>query len=574
MPTQEPYTSKLPIRSEEQNLPGAFPRLGVVGLILCIALIALIPTPVNATFCRPDSPDLLENQLADGSIDSLAIASDILEEAMRAVQSLYIDSISAEELLDAAFAGIRERLDPHTKFLPPAEFDRLMSPTTATAGIGVVFDFSNNVPRIKRTFPDGPAQHGGLLPGDRLLAVNDRSIAGVDSTQVYKWLRGEAGTEVSLSIEVPGESTQSITLIRSVVGEQMFSSALLENGTIGYLKIRRFSRGIAADCEQVLRRWSDRDLTGMVIDLRDNPGGFLDEAVRAADLWLPPGRTIVVSEGRAAEESSTEISYRDPLLPMVPVTILIDSLTASSAEIFAGALQGGAAATLVGEASYGKRTVQRIKRLPGGGALKVTSAVFHTPADHQPSVPDQRLRDMATITGMATNRSKKNPVTGRGERLQPDLHLARTNLPTPWNWIEQSGYLARFEHETSYEVTSAAEDWTATYWDREQVDMGLLISRASHNPHSAPGFELWLNQFENRLRQWGVVIDPALAGNGDNGHGLDQLRYRWLADWAREQWGEAAAQITTISTDQWVRAAVAHLQQERNNLPEYSSIHN
>lgn len=221
--------------------------------------------------------------------------------------------------------------------------------------------------------------------------------------------------------------------------ETAVDSVLIEEGRVGYLRIRRFGRGCAATLERILITWSQRDLDGLVIDLRGNPGGFLSEGIEAADLLLPIGKEIVRTVGRLREEAGTAVSTREPLLLGVPRALLVDSLTASSAEIFAGALKASAGAVLLGEPTCGKRTVQRLRPISTGGALKVTSAYFRTPADpdfHTGNFP-VGYEPSPAPKGVEAAGSGRNSRAG-AVQLQPDLLLTRIGPGGPADWEEHT----------------------------------------------------------------------------------------------------------------------------------------
>jgi len=539
------------------------PKRFLLGIAYILALFALFSASAQdagfGDYTSDDSSDYLRPETTSPWLDSghsiadsVAMASEILAEAFLSLHKLYIDSLSVKELLSAAFDGLHNNLDPYTKYLSPAEFDRLISPSSARAGLGIVCDFSHSMPRIRKTLADGPAELGGLRPGDRIVSIGSHSLEGIDSTNVKKMLRGAAGSTVALGIESPGQVKRLVSLPRALVGEQMVEGMLIHGGTIGYLRIKRFARGVSAECERILNDWQSLQLTGVIIDLRDNPGGFLDEAVLAADLFLPIGTPIVVSKGRALEESSVEISISEPVSADLPLTILVDSMTASSAEVFAGALRGAKVASLLGETTYGKRTVQRVRRLPGGSAIKMTSARFQTPADIAYDLVSHREIDISDMAGLG---GQRQGTAEQGDRLRPDRHLPRPVLASPWNWVYSAGLLSRFMEGDS--VTDADFN-RLEYWNQITPEIGNSISLAD-DLAPAPGFNLWQARLEKQLSRWGVVVNEtprSEQGWFPTGRGLENgfLRNLWLIDWADEFWGEAMAARAQVELDPWVES--------------------
>ncbi len=483
--------------------------------------------------------------------DSIEAALDLLREVFAGIQEVYVEPVSVRFLLDAALEGLHEQLDPHTKVLTPAEFTALRSRDGASVGIGVTLDFSADEPRVVQVRPDSPAHEAGLRPGDRLVSIGGVPLNGLQGAQVVDHLRGPVGTLVRLETAPPGRSVRTLEIRRRLVTRDALSHRRLADGRLGYLEIRRFARGVSERIEQVLAEWSAEDLQGLVIDLRDNPGGFLDEAARSADLFLPLGAEIVRTVGRLPEENGVMVSRRLPLSDHT-LAILVDSLTASSAEVFAGALKGRSRVVLVGERSYGKRTVQRLRPLSGGGALKVTASFYQTPADAGDAVTTASPLGVAAPpvapAEISASESLPERVGARGRRLQPDRIMERPPEEDPLVELQRSGLLQRFVQE---ETCTPASPGLA-FWRRSQAP----DARCDARPHGdrsetrAPGFDRWCALLGDRLRQWGGAAAPPVSA---------RLRAIWFADWVQECWGEEAGRRAQLELDPWVRAAAQEI---------------
>ncbi len=529
------------------------PARSVLGLLL--GLILLLTAPVQGEDSA--SPGGARAQLAD----SIDVAATILREVLQGVHEIHVDPPSTQTLLEAALEGMRQHLDAHTRVLTTEQFDGLKSRGSGTVGIGISLSFTEAFPRIQRVWPGTPAAEGGLLPGDRLLSANDHALEGLSEDGVRRELRGMIGTCVELRIASPGSPPRTVELRRRRVLRPALEERLIADGRFGYLGIRRFGRGCASEAEAVLVGWAERSLSGLILDLRGNPGGFLDEAAEIADLLLPVGAGIVRTRGRLEEENGVLWSAREPILPGTPVVVLVDSLTASSAEVLAGALKGTAGVRVAGQPTYGKRSVQRVRPLSCGGALKVTASYFSLPGDPEFGVASTaqgagRFDPVAGIDAWAPP-AELSSISGR--RLRCDRPLDPERLPEPWSWIEDHGLLGRF-----------LEQWTLTEEDQRGCPWWsgpspLSATGGEQRPQlawteGASGFGIWCDRLGEALATWGVVIDLPSNPDPRGGPLPPALARAWLADWVAERWGEEAGFLARLELDPWIIEAIRELE--------------
>jgi carboxyl-terminal processing protease len=523
---------------------------------------ALTPGPLAwASDLAQDAP--MKADRAESAADSLAIVIEVLREAFDGIREVYVEEVPAALLLEAAMEGVRSRLDPHTRLLSPEEFESLRSPHGREVGIGVILDFDDAYPLVREVRRGSPAAAAGLSPGDRLLSVNETSLAALDADTVHRLFRGPAGSQVKLFVASPGETSRALMVSRGYVNRAPIDTTLICGGRIGHLRLERFARGTAIRLEAILLGWAQRDLTGLIIDLRGNPGGYLDEAIDAADLLLPPGHEIVRTEGRLPEENGTWISRRPALCPCLPRVVLIDSLSASSAEVFAGALKGAPQTVLLGEPTYGKRSVQRVRPLRMGGGLKVTCARFSTAADTLPSIygPPAPSDDPAGPLGAMGSAGFSGRAAGAGACVRPDSLLARAVLPAGWEVAERRGLLARFAQE---ETLLGGDLEALPYWDRNAHQAVPALADWPAAAHVAPGFERWTQHLAACLARWDCPLPGAggagAAGQstrapGPSGAGEAYLRTLWFVDWASERWGADVGEAVGLELDPWVQRA-------------------
>jgi carboxyl-terminal processing protease len=531
-----------------------------------------------AVFCNPahgsgqqSGLDEWHAQVASQSgqpVDSIEVVVGILREVLQGICELYVEPVSANLLLDAAMDGLQRGLDPHTRLLSPQEFAGLQQRGGGSFGIGVVLDFSDTIPCVREVLLDSPAAEAGLRPGDRILEARGSSLAGINASEVRAVLRGGHGSRISLRVVAPGERPRILAISPRPLQESCVESLLIRRGKVGFVKIHRFGRGTAAALEQILLAWSPQNPDGwipdgIIIDLRGNPGGFLDEAVNAADLFLPPGEEIVRTMGRLSEETGVLVSVREPLLVGVPRALLVDSLSASSAEIFAGALGSLPNTILLGELTYGKRTVQRIRALSSGGALKVTSSRFRTPTDHvlTSDACDPSSDSWQHPTGVTSSDATAKQWTGVC-RLDPDCPLVRQVPASPWDGMERRGLIARFVQERTLSEGDLCE---LPFWAQATpVGSAGQVPDWDQAVEVAPGFTRWLGRLAVQVKQWGAEapseIDQASQG----------LRHAWFVDWVGERWGDEVRQIVLLELDPWVQRAMCEMDDARTQAAEGS----
>ncbi len=308
-------------------------------------------------------------------------ALDGLARAITAIERAWVEPVEVSELVHAALQGIADHLDPHTHYFDPEAWARVQDRRADSyEGIGVEVIGTGEALRVVGVVPGGPAALAGLQVGDRILAVDGQPVEGLSLEQAIALVRGERGTAVRLLVDRDG-TRREIEVVRDRVVQRSVTGERLDDGVI-YARIASFRHGASAELDDLLARLaSDGPPTGVVLDLRQDPGGRLEEAVAVADRFLDSG-LIVRTEGRlpAADERHEATASPDDLLE-VPLVVLVDGGSASASEIVAGALSAHHRATLVGQRTYGKGSVQTVYELDDGGALQLTIARYILPGD-------------------------------------------------------------------------------------------------------------------------------------------------------------------------------------------------
>ena len=297
------------------------------------------------------------------------------------VRGEYVDEVSDKELIEAAINGMLTSLDPHSAYLPDDNFKKMQVQTSGKfGGLGIEVTMQDGFLKVVSPIDDTPADKVGIQPEDLIVSVDGESIVGVTLTQAVEKLRGEIGSEVTVIIQRAEQEPFEVSLIRDEIKIRSVRHRLYEN--IGYIRITTFSEqtspGLLKSLEE-LQAEAETPLQGLILDLRNNPGGLLSEAIKVSDAFLERGE-IVSTRGRG--ETDIQHAYARPgdISDGLPIVVLINSGSASASEIVAGALKDHSRAILMGTRSFGKGSVQTIQPMPGHGAIRLTTARYFTPS--------------------------------------------------------------------------------------------------------------------------------------------------------------------------------------------------
>lgn len=296
--------------------------------------------------------------------------------AMRFIEAQYINDVDKDKLIGGAISGmVRSLGDPHSVYLEPRLYSQLKADTSGTfGGIGVYMSLKENSVQIIGVIPDGPGAKSGLQSGDSILAVNGQPISEIDYAEVALKIRGEVGTNVDLLIHREGEEDKTYTITREVIKMQTVSSKMLDD-ELGYIRISNFSENTGKDFKTALNTLESENMKGLILDLRQNPGGLITSCIEVAKELVPTGPIVSIIQ----RDGTKEVYTSDLEKTKFPIVVLLDQNTASSSEILSGALQDTKAAVIVGVKSYGKGSVQTVIPMFSDSGLKLTIAKYYTP---------------------------------------------------------------------------------------------------------------------------------------------------------------------------------------------------
>jgi len=321
----------------------------------------------------------------DSAYTNLRLFSEVMEK----VRKDYVDGqdLTYQELVYGALKGMIDKLDPHSEFLDPDKYKELQNDTQGQfGGLGIIISMKDNFVTVVSPVEDTPGFKAGILSGDRIIKIEGKSTENMNLQDAVKSLRGEPGTDVSITILRPSSgqvkdynlkrATINVDMVKDVNGKKEFP---IGENKIGYIRIVQFGEKTSDDLEVALDKLKGQGMQGLVLDLRGNPGGLLDQAVEVCQKFLPRGQLVVSTEGRLTNQRFVSKGHGDEV-KNTPIVVLVNLGSASASEIVAGCLQDLHRAIVLGEKTFGKGSVQSIIPLEDGAALRLTTAKYYTPS--------------------------------------------------------------------------------------------------------------------------------------------------------------------------------------------------
>jgi carboxyl-terminal processing protease len=426
----------------------------------------------------------------------------LLDQVLTFVHLRYVDTIDANALYEKAARGlVKELNDPYTELFSPQQMAEFTRNTNGRyAGLGMEITPIGAYVTVGKVFPETPAERGGVMEGDRILQIDTFPARGWTTQQVQNKLLGLPGTQVKVTFGRPGVADPlTLSFRRAEVKVPAVRYTLMLDERSGYIPIERFSENTTDDVANAVRSLRARGAKGIIIDVRGNPGGILDQAIATANLFLPAGKEVASVRGRGDEQHFR--TERDPIAADIPLVVLTDGGSASASEIVAGALQDYDRALVIGTTSFGKGLVQSLYPLDGGYALKITTGKWFTPSgrsiqrDRRPGevVAVDQAADTAVVDTSVSDRPTYKSAGGRtlygGGGITPDLMIrpdtissdeqavARVILPRTGAFFSVLGELAielRDKVTPAFELESA---WVEEFYTRLDT-AGVKVDRA------------------------------------------------------------------------------------------------
>ncbi|GMG82489.1 S41 family peptidase [Paralimibaculum aggregatum] len=393
-------------------------RKTVMALLIGTAIGASIPQVVQKTWAQDNT--------ARNTYEYLDLFGNIFER----VRQNYVEEVDEQALIEAAINGMLASLDPHSSYLPPENFEDMREQTRGEfGGLGIEVTMENSFVKVVAPIDDTPAAEAGLQAGDFITHIDGESVLGLTLSDAVDKMRGPVGSEIIITISREGEEEPfDVTIVRDVITIRAVRARV--EGNVGILRITAFNENttesLEAAIDEIASELPADDLIGYVIDLRNNPGGLLSQAISVSDAFLDEGE-IVSTRGRNLEEAERRDARPGDLAQGKPLVVLINEGSASASEIVAGALQDQRRAIIVGAKSFGKGSVQTVMRLGDKGAMKLTTARYYTPSGRsiqalgiEPDILVEERRIVEAEEG-STRRGGRSEADLRGSLENEDL---------------------------------------------------------------------------------------------------------------------------------------------------------
>lgn len=354
--------------------------------VLKISAIVIVSTFIGF-FSAVSLSQIQIKKLEFSSKNVEANQEEFLEEVISRVKKDYVEEKSDRQLSEAAASGILSSLDPHSSYLNEESFKEMQVQTKGEfGGVGIEITLESSVVKVISAIDETPAFKAGIKSGDYITKVGDKNIIGTPIEEVVKKLRGKPGTKVKITILRKGEKAPiEKIIIRQIIKVKAVKSAQFKD--VAYIKINTFSEqaysGLVSEFKKIKSQADEKKikLKGLVLDLRNNPGGLLDQSIKVSEAFLDKGKMIVSIKGRTVEAKEYKDEAKESLIPNLPIVVLINEGSASASEIVAGALQDNHRAVIMGVKSFGKGSVQTVIPLEKNhGALRLTTSLYYTPS--------------------------------------------------------------------------------------------------------------------------------------------------------------------------------------------------
>ncbi|MEJ1236478.1 S41 family peptidase [Chryseolinea sp. T2] len=365
----------------------------------------------------------------------IAKSLDIFATLFKEVNAYYVDEVDPEKLIRVGIDGMLESLDPYTDYIAEEDMDNFRISTTGQyAGIGALIGIINKRVVITHPYKGFPAYNGGLHVGDEIISINGKNVAGKSTSEISAMLKGQPKTEVQLKTKRPGQRETETRLSRERIVIANVAYAGIIDKDIAYIKLQDFTAGASREVQEALTKLKSNGAKQVILDLRDNPGGLLHEAVNIVSMFIPRGSEVVSTKGKVDSWNKSYKTLNAPVDTSIPVIVLVSEGSASASEIVAGALQDYDRAVLMGTNTFGKGLVQSTRPLSYNAQLKVTTARYYTPSGRCIQALDYAHRkDDGSVVRVADSlKTQFKTRNGRpvfdGGGLDPDVPVKEEDL--------------------------------------------------------------------------------------------------------------------------------------------------
>jgi carboxyl-terminal processing protease len=480
----------------------------------------------------------------------------LFEEVMTYVSERYVEPVDREDLYGSAIDGVLESLgDPNTSFLDVSDWENLRIRTEGEyGGVGLEIVGRDGWVTVVNPLPGTPGTRAGIRTGDAFYEIDGELAEGWSSDDAVDRLRGTPGTTVSVRMLRPGvEEPIPFELTRAVITVRSVPFASMVSETVGYVPLQMVSETSTLEVRNAIDSLRAEGAEGLIVDLRGNPGGLLDQGIAISDLFLEQGRPVVETRGRTSDQNAIYRAGSSERYTDLPVVVLLDERSASASEIIAGSLQDHDRAVVLGAISFGKGSVQTLFRLSGGNVLKLTTAKWYTPSgrsiqkplDEQFSFGDQGVLALSGQLVSRPDLEDRPTYTSTGGR-----ELLGGGGITPDLWVMQDT-MGTVEAEAVRELYAGGGAFNTTLFN-------WVAEYSNGSSTLEPGFRLtdsMVRAFVDELAEQGLEVDPEVLSGADR-----YVRYHLERELALQKWGEAGEFRQTMRYDPQLLRAMELLQ--------------
>lgn len=413
---------------------------------------------------------------------------DVFNSIVKELDLFYVDTINPDKTIREGIDAMLYSLDPYTEYYPEddqSELEQMLK--NSYGGIGSIITWDAKLKRsvIAEPYEGMLAATSGLKAGDVLMAIDGKDLAGKNNQEVSEMLRGQVGTGFKLTVQRPGtEKPLDFDIVRRSIQLPIIPYYTVLDNQIGYINLSTFSGNPSKEFKQAFLDLKKKGITSLVIDLRNNGGGLLDEAIEIANFFLPRGKVLVTTKGKIKQASNTYKTLREPLDLDIPLAVLVNSSTASSSEILAGSLQDLDRAVIVGNRTFGKGLVQTTRMLPYGGTMKLTTSKYYIPSGRCVQAIDYKHRNedgsvgripdsLTTVFHTAAGREVRD-----GGGVTPDIEVKQDKLPNILFYLVNDNLIFNYATQYCLKHATIAEPEKFVITDADYADFKEMVKKA------------------------------------------------------------------------------------------------
>lgn len=417
---------------------------------------------------------------------------DIFNAVVKELDMFYVDTIDPNKTIKDGINSMLYSLDPYTEYYPEEDQSELEQMIKGTfGGIGSIITYDAKMKRslIAEPFEGTPAAKAGLKAGDVLLEIDGTSLIGKDNSEVSQMLRGQAGTSFKLKVDRPnvkgGYTPMEFNIVRESIQNPSIPYSTVLDNKVGYINISTFSGNPSKDFKNAFLTLKKNGATSLIIDLRNNGGGLLDEAVEIVNFFLPRGKVIVTTKGKTKQASNTYKTLREPLDLNIPIVVLVNSGTASASEILSGSLQDLDRAVIVGNRTFGKGLVQTPRPLPYGGMMKITTSKYYIPSGRCVQAIDYKHRNEDGSVGTIPDSLTRIFYTAAGRQVRdgggilPDMVVKQDKLPNILFYLVRENMVFNYATQYCLKHPTIASPEKFTLTDADYKDFKALVKKSN-----------------------------------------------------------------------------------------------